>query len=75
LTLIFYFTILAPIKAFRDFEIKQWRVCMRYKANETKKRPIEAPLMMRRVIFYIKNRVKVFVSWIENRLNIEIRSL
>jgi len=48
---------------------------MKYKANETKKRPIEAPLMMHRVIYYIKNQVKVFVLWIEDRLNIEIRSL
>lgn len=49
---------------------------MRYKSSDTKHTPIEAPLMMLgKVIYAIKKRVKVLNLWIEKHLNLEIRSL
>jgi len=48
---------------------------MRQQEKETKNTFLEAPLMMRRVIYYIRRRVKVLILWIEAQLNIEIRSL
>lgn len=49
---------------------------MRYKSKTKSNTAIKAPLMlMCRIVYVIKRQIKVVVLWIEDHLNIEIRSL